>query len=117
MRKRRKMDLNDIKKLNGIAYENVYEVYTHRGEIIVRKGDLGYNGNFYPEGLNIWHCGFRERGIPKPLTLYGRKVWCKTEEDIPKAVEILMARIEAYENETRQRAEKVKQQATRVVWK
>ena len=80
-----------------IAYKGVYEVYTHRGQIIVRKGDLLSSGVFCPEGLNTWHCGFHSaNGFPKSLTLYGRKVWCEKKEDIPKAIEILTNRIAAY---------------------
>lgn len=101
-----------------VAFTGVYETYTHRGEIIVRKGNLLYNGVFCPENMNTWHCGFHsEYGLPKPLTLYGRKVWCEKEEDIPKAIEILTNRIAEYQKEVRQRNKKTEQQYTRVVWK
>lgn len=101
-----------------IARENVYEVYTHKGNIIARRGNLCYNGIFYPEGLKTWHCGFRtERGLPKPLTLYGRKVWCEKEEDIPKAVEILMNRINRYQEEVKERADKMQLQEKKVIKK
>jgi len=103
---------------NAVRYRDVYEVYTHRGEIIVRKGDIQYNGVFLPEGLNTWHCGFHSApGFPKPLTLYGRKVWCMTKEDIPKAIEILTNRISEYNKEVQERSEKNAQQYTKVVWK
>lgn len=105
-----------MKDMRDIALRNVYEVYTHRGEIIVRKGDLQYNGVFWPEGAKTWHTGFKY-GLPKPLTLYGRKVFCMHEEDIPKAIEILTNRIAEYQKEVRQRNEKTEQQYTRVVWK
>ena len=105
-----------IKDYNRIAYEGVYEVYTHRGEIVIRHGDLLNNGVFCPYGMTTWHTGFKH-GFPKPLTLYGRKVWCKTEDDIPKAVEILMNRIKEYEAESEARAHKIEAQMVRVVRK
>ena len=104
--------------MDGIAYKGVYEVYTHRGEIIVRKGNLKYNKVFEPEGMQTWHTGFHSAvGFPKPLTLYGRKVWCETEEDIPKAIEILTDRIEEYHREVQERTKKESGQYTKVVWK
>ena len=102
--------------MSEIAYRGVYEVYTHRGEIIVRRGNLQWNGVFQPEGMNTWHTGFKH-GFPKPLTLYGRKVLCLSEDDIPKAVEILMNRIKEYENEAEARAQKIEGQMFKVVRK
>ena len=106
----------NIKTYHGVAYKDVYEVYTHRGEIIIRRGDLLCNGVFCPEGLNTWHTGFKH-GFPKPLTLYGRKVWCRSEDEIPQAVELLMNRAKQYENEVQAQANKVGNQMFKVVRK
>lgn len=60
-------------------------VYYHKGEIKVKKGNLGKN--FYPQNENIWHTGIPTRSME--VSSKG-KVLCWREEDIPKAKQMIL---------------------------
>ena len=95
----------------------VYIVYIHRGKVKIKKGNLKYNGLFVPDGSKYYHCGLRigDR-IPDPLERVGIKLWVEHEEDIQRAIEILMDRRSDYVKEIGQQATKAKETMLSVEW-
>ena len=102
------MDSEDMFLMSEIdKFTDVFLVYYCQGSIHVKQGNMKMNGAFIAHGEKYRHCGLR-RGdrIVKPLELCCGKVWCMKQEDVPKAVNIIMERRQQYIEETKDRAEK-----------
>lgn len=113
----------DIKK---VLYKNVYHVYNYRGNIIVAKGNIviketGWivfmkeNGN--PDYDYSYAVADRHNNLIEPLTLNKSHVWCQTEEDVDKAIELVMNRRLEYIRKLEEAANKVKDQHVKVIRK
>ena len=88
-------------------YTDVFLVYYCKGNILVKKGNMKMNGCFIAHGETYRHCGLSQGNhIAKPLELCCGKVWCHKEEDVPKAINIIMERRQQYIEETKERAAK-----------
>ena len=96
-----------------VLHKGVYKVYYNKGQIMVKKGNIMANYVFWPDGAKTWQTGLK-RGC-KPLELSGQSVWCKTKEDIPKAIEILTERHMKYIKEVEERTQRMKDQFIEVV--
>lgn len=113
--------------IKKILYKDVYHVYNHRGNVIVAKGNIvmnEYNSIVFMKengGLNYNHSYAlmnKHHKLIDPLTLNKNShVWCQTEEDVEKAIELIMNRKLEYIKELEEAANKVKNRYVKVIHK
>ena len=90
-----------------VAYKNAFLIYYYKNEIKIKKGDVTLNRIFEPyDNPNYYHTKLHDF----PLQIKYGKVWCKDEEDIPLAIEIVEQSRIRYLTEIINRYEKIRKE-------
>ena len=99
------MGIYSINNALDTALENVYLIYYYRGEMKVKEGSLKINGIFEPyDNPKKYHTKLHDF----PLKLRYGKVWCMSDKDVPKAIEMIKQSRQRYVSEVFERYEKLK---------
>lgn len=105
-----------------ILYKDAYLVYSRQGNIYVRKGDVikRLATSSFPfklkDGSYSYSITIRHRELIKPLTVYKGHTWCKSKEDIPKAIEVIHNYKLKLIKDLEKRLNKLKSESNKIIW-